>query len=73
MVPVIPVAIAAKATAEANQRVVDCFIPGGSFEGGEVGEFRSRVTDPACRLVRDSLVGLEAKRRWGPPERYGIR
>jgi hypothetical protein len=36
--------------------------------GGTAG-----VPNPACRLEMNPLVGLEAKRRWGPPDQLRCR
>jgi hypothetical protein len=36
------------------------------FGGGQ------RVANPACRLEKNPLAGLEAKRRWGPTEQQGF-
>jgi hypothetical protein len=31
----------------------------------------TRVPNPACRLDKNPVVGLEAKRSWGPPQQTG--
>ena len=46
----------------------------GSVGLGDVANRRNAigVPNPACRLEKDPLVGLEAERRWGPPDRHRV-
>ncbi len=46
----------------------------GSLGLGDVANTRNAigVPNPACRLEKDPLVGLEAERRLGPPDRHRV-
>jgi hypothetical protein len=38
----------------------------------KAGCSKTEVPNPACRLEKNPLAGLEAQRRWGPTAQNGI-